>query len=135
MTSDISKVIFLTTIATDNSRTHFFLNDFTLSILGSKWRGVFPDQVKEIDAYLKSLDIKKIVTPLRRITDFITDDLIATNSSFLGEGVARYRRLDGTLRQITNVPVKPKGNMMKYMLILMPVIIGALILFIGLDAS
>lgn len=96
-------------------------------------QGEFPDQVREIKAYLKGLDVKEIVTPLRKITEFITDDLIATKPSFLAEGVARMQRLDGTLREITNVPVKPKGNMMKWMLILMPVIIGALILFIGLD--
>lgn len=95
--------------------------------------GEFPDQVREIKAYLKGLDVKYIVTPLRRIVEFITDDLIATKPSFLAEGVARMQRLDGTLRQITNVPVKPKGNMLKYMLILMPIIIGALIIFIGLD--
>ncbi len=95
--------------------------------------GEYPEDVKEIKAYLNGLDVRYITTPLRKITEFITDDLIATKPSFLAEGVARYQRLDGTLREITNYPVKPKGQMMKYMVILMPVIIGALILFIGLD--
>ncbi len=91
-----------------------------------KEEGDYPDQVKEIKAYLETLDIKHIVTPVRPITDFITDDLIATASSFLGEGVARAQRLDGTLRAVTNVPVKQKGNMLKYMVVAM--VIGIAIL-------
>jgi len=91
-----------------------------------KEEGDYPDQVREIKAYLETLDIKHIVTPVRPVTDFITDDLIATSSSFLGEGVARAQRLDGTLRAVTNVPVKTKGNLMKYMIIGLIVGIGAL---------
>lgn len=91
-----------------------------------KEEGEFPDQVREINKYLKALDIDHIVTPVRKITEFITDDLIATKPSFLGESVARYQRLDGTLREVTNVPVKPKGNMTKYMIIAFVGIIGVL---------
>jgi len=94
-------------------------------------KGEFPDQVREINNYLKELDITEIVTPVRKITDFITGDLIATIPSFLSDGIARYQRLDGTLREITNVPVKPKGNMMKYMMIIFPIVLGVLIIFTG----
>lgn len=80
-------------------------------------KGEFPDKVREIKKYLSELDVRHIVTPLRTITNFIENDLIATSSSFLGEGVARYQRLDGTLRAVTNVPVKPKGNMSKYLVV------------------
>jgi len=86
--------------------------------------GEFPEQVKEIKAYLKSLDVKQIVTPLRPITDFITNDLIATKPSFQGEVVARYQRLDGSLRNITNVPVKPPSNVLKYLIVFLVVGIG-----------
>lgn len=88
-----------------------------LALVFEKEKGEFPEKVKEIKAYLDSLDIKHIVTPMRNITEFIEDDLIAEDSGFLGEGVARAQRLDGTLREVTNVPVKPKGNMMKYMVV------------------
>lgn len=88
--------------------------------------GEFPEQVKEVKRYLDSLDIRHIVTPLRNITEFIHKDLVAEDSSFLGEGMARAQRLDGTLRAVTNVPVKPKGNMMKYMIVGLVIGIGAL---------
>lgn len=88
--------------------------------------GEFPKKVKEIKKYLNSLDIREIVTPLRPITEFITNDLIAEDAGFLGEGMARAQRLDGTLREVTNVPVKPKGNMMKFMVIGLIVVVGVL---------
>lgn len=96
-------------------------------------KGEFPDQVKEIKKYLDELDVKEIVTPLRKITDFIQDDLIATVPTFLAQGVERANTLDGSLRQVTNVPRKPKSNMMKYMLIIMPVIIVGLIIAMGVS--
>lgn len=92
-------------------------------------QGEFPEQVKEIKAYLKSLDITQIVTPLRNITEFLNDDLIAENSGFLGAGMDRVQRLDGTLRQVTNVPVKPKGNMTKFIIIGLIVTVAALGLY------
>ncbi len=91
-----------------------------------KEEGEFPEQVREINKYLKALDIDHVVTPVRKITEFITDDLIATKPSFLGESVARYQRLDGTLREVTNVPVKPKTNTMKYLIIAFVGVIGVL---------
>ena len=96
-------------------------------------KGEFPDQVREIKKYLTELDKDEIVTPLRRITDFIQETLIATIPSFLGESAARIQRLDGTLREVTNVPIKPKGNLGKYMLILMPVVIGGLLIAMGVS--
>lgn len=83
--------------------------------------GEFPEQVKEIQAYLKGLDVDHIVTPLRPITDFITDTLIATKPTFLGDILPAYKRLDGSLRNITNVPVKPPSNIMTYLIIMLVV--------------
>jgi len=88
-----------------------------LALIFEKQKGEFPEKVKEIKSYLDSLDVKHIVTPLRNITEFIEHDLVTEDSGFLGEGMSRVQRLDGTLREVTNVPVKPKGNMMKYMVV------------------
>jgi|TARA_R110002126_G_scaffold1880_1_gene11192 hypothetical protein len=97
-------------------------------------KGEFPDKVREIKKYLSELDVRHIVTPLRRITDFIHDDLISTSPSFLGEAIARFQRLDGTLRSVTNVPVKPKTNISKYLMVAL--VIGIAIAGVyGLSAS
>lgn len=68
--------------------------------------------------YLEGLDIDKIVTPVRKITDFITEDLVALPPSFLGQIIPRYQRLDMEHKKITNTPLKDKGGFMKMVLVL-----------------
>ena len=62
----------------------------------------FPEEATNMLNFLKSLDIDHIVTPVRKITEFIEDDLIATSPSFLAELLPRYQRLDNENRTITN---------------------------------
>jgi hypothetical protein len=76
-------------------------------------QGQFPEEVRNIKNYLLELDVDTIVTPVRRVTDFIQEDLIATSPSFLGELVPRIQRLDNEHRKITNTPVKGTGGMLK----------------------
>jgi len=56
--------------------------------------GQYPEEVRNIKNYLLELDVDTIVTPVRKVTDFIQEDLIATSPSFLGELVPRIQRLD-----------------------------------------
>jgi len=77
----------------------------------------YADEILNIKKYLEELDIDKIVTPVRKITEFITDDLIATSPSFLGELLPRYQRLDTEHKKITNTPVKGTGGIIKLMVI------------------
>jgi len=90
----------------------------------------YPEEVKNITNYLESLEIEEIVTPVRKLTEFIEDDLIATSPSFLGEMVPRYQRLDVEHKKITNVPIGPKIAWMKYLLVAMMIgMIGFLVLY------
>lgn len=87
-------------------------------------QGEYPDTVRTIKNYLLELDVDTIVTPVRRITDFIQEDLITTSSSFLGEMMPRSQRVDNTHKEITNTPVKGTGGMLKLAVIgLMAVVI------------
>lgn len=84
----------------------------------------YTEEVKNIKKFLDELDVTTIVTPVRKITDFITEDLIATSPSFLGELLPRYQRLDAEHKKITNTPQKSSGIMMKIIVIaLMAVVI------------
>lgn len=93
----------------------------------------FPEEVKNIKNYLTSLDIDDIVTPLRKITDFIEGDLMATEPSFLGEMVPRYQRLDVEHKKTTNTPIGPKIAWMKWLLILALVIMVIVFLLYAND--
>lgn len=86
--------------------------------------GQYPEEVRSIRNYLMELDVDTIVTPVRKITDFIQEDLIATSPSFLGELLPRIQRLDNEHRKITNTPVKGTGGMLKLAVIgLMAIVI------------
>jgi hypothetical protein len=74
--------------------------------------------VQPIIEYLEELDIEKIVTPLRNITDFVTEDLVATPPSFLGQIIPRYQRFDIEHKKITNTPLKGGAGFMKMVLVI-----------------
>ena len=69
------------------------------------------------------LDVDTIVTPVRKVTDFIQEDLIATSPSFLGELVPRIQRLDNEHRKITNTPIKGTGGILKIAVIALMAIV------------
>jgi hypothetical protein len=75
--------------------------------------GKFPDEVRNIKNFLEELDIDHIDTPVRKVTDFIQEDLVATSPSFLGEFIPRYQRLDAEHRKITNSPIKGRSGILK----------------------
>ncbi len=89
----------------------------------SQREGEYPETVRNIKEYLNQLDINQIVTPVRRITDFITEDLVATSPSFLAELLPRYQRLDNEHRKITNSPVKGTGGILKLVVIFLMAIV------------
>ena len=79
--------------------------------------GQYPEKVAEIKTYLKELDIDKIVTPLRRITEFIHEDLIATSPNFIASAVPKLKALDYEHKLITNTEIKGNKNLMKYIVV------------------
>lgn len=95
------------------------VNEFSQEEEKHKANSKYREEIINIKKYLEELDVTEIVTPVRKITDFITEDLIATSPSFLGEMVSHYQRLDVEHRKITNTPVKSTGGIMKIMVIAM----------------
>jgi len=72
----------------------------------------FPQEATNLTNYIKGLDIDTIVTPCRKISEYIEDDLIATNPTFLGELLPRVQRLLGKHGEITNSPYSSKNAWM-----------------------
>ena len=105
----------------------------SLMALFAEQAGQYPDQIRNIKAYLDELDIKKIVTPVRQVTEFIQGDLVATMPSFLGEMIPRYQRVDTEHKKITNTPIKGTGGMLKLAVLFLIVIIGIVMVFVMYD--
>ena len=82
------------------------------------------EEFKNIKAFIEMLGIKQIIGPVRQVTEFIQEDLIATDPKFLGDIVSTYQRLDGEDKKITNTPITGKLPWVKICLIV--AMIGAI---------
>lgn len=89
----------------------------------------FPEEVRNIKNYIESLDIDEIVTPVRNVVDYLTEDIIAEDPGFLGEMVPRLQRLDNEHKLTSNRPIGPKIAWMKFALVglIIAMIIGVII--------
>jgi len=79
----------------------------------------YSEQVLNIKNFLTHLDTTKIITPVRKITEFIEDDLMATDPKFLGSIISSYQRTDLELKKVTNTAIDSKGAWLKILLIIM----------------
>jgi hypothetical protein len=76
--------------------------------------------------YLDHLNIKEIVTPLKKVSEFIQEDLIATDPKFMGTVVSSYQRTDMEHKKVTNTPLASKQAWIKFVAIFMAIgMIGA----------
>jgi len=69
--------------------------------------------------YLDHLDVTEIVTPLKKVSEFIQEDLIATDPKFMGTVVASYQRTDMEHKKVTNTPIQSKQAWIKFLAIFM----------------
>lgn len=81
--------------------------------------------------YLDHLDVKEIVTPLKKVSEFIQEDLIATDPKFMGTVVASYQRTDMEHKKVTNTPIASKQAWIKFVAIFMGIgLVGAVAFFV-----
>ena len=77
----------------------------------------YKERVQNIKNYLSHLSVTTIVKPVRKVTEFIEGDLIATDSKFMGTIVTQHARTDIEHKKVTNTPEEGKKDWMKIMLI------------------
>jgi len=77
----------------------------------------FLEQSERILAYLDHLRIEEIVTPVKKITEFIEDDLIATDPKFPGSVIDAVLAAETENKRINNQPIKSKTAWMKWIAI------------------
>lgn len=97
----------------------------------SKNQGQYSEQAINLINYLQNLNIDQIVTPVKSITEFIEDDLLATKPGFLGDILSVFQRADVENKKITNTPITGKTAWMKWILILSFVVIIVLIFYVA----
>ena len=85
--------------------------------------------------YLDHLDVREIVTPLKKISEFIQEDLIATDPKFMGTVVASYQRTDMEHKKVTNTPIATKQAWIKFLAIFMGIGLVAAVAFFVYDGG
>jgi len=65
-------------------------------------------QAKNLENYFNNLSVSQIITPVKEITEFIEDDLVATDPKYLGDVVSTVVQLDKEHKKVTNTKVDAK---------------------------
>jgi hypothetical protein len=77
-------------------------------------------EIISIINYLDKLTIDEIITPLRGVSEFIHEDLLATDPKFMGSIASAYEQADMDHKAITNMPIGAAKGWLK----IIAVIIG-----------
>ena len=95
----------------------------------------FLEQSETMLQYLDHLNIEEICSPTRQITEFIEDDLIATDPKFPGSVIDAVLAAELENKRINNIPIKSKTAWIKVMAVVMLIgLIGA-VLYIAYDGG
>ncbi len=91
----------------------------------SKQADKHPEEVANMTQFLMNLGVdRKIITPVKKIGEFIEGDLMTTNPGFLGEIISHQQRTDIEHRKVTNQPYNVKKPWI--MVVFLVMILGVL---------
>ena len=68
--------------------------------------------------YLENLDITQIVTPLRKLSEFLEQDLVESDPHFFGTVTNAFKAVETENKYMTNVPVTAKKSYIKLFVII-----------------
>ncbi len=98
-----------------------------------KDQNVYATQIKSIINFLDNLKLEEIVTPVRGVSDYIEDDLKATDPRFLGIVGNTLQNMDFENKRVTNTPLTGKVAWLKFMLVFMMIGFIGFIIYYGYD--
>lgn len=67
-------------------------------------------QIQNIKNYLTHLDTTRIVSPVRKVSEFLEGDMVEPDPHFFGTVVTQVAKVEQEHRKITNVPEKGKRS-------------------------
>lgn len=90
-------------------------------IANDKEASKYEKEREAMKQFLDHLNITKIVTPLKEVTEFWEGEMIAPDPQFFGDVLPSYQRLDNEDKKITNTPVRGKIPWLKMLLIMLAI--------------
>lgn len=77
----------------------------------------YPEHVENITTFINELSTTEIITPVKKLTEFLDSDLLAGDPKFLGDVITSYQRTDFQQKKMANMPKDNKSNLLKILLI------------------
>jgi len=93
----------------------------------------YSEEVRNMITYLDHLNIDKIVSPVKRLGEFLEGDLLETDPKFYATVQALHERADKGNKIITNAEIGPKVAWMKLMLVFMMIGMIGFVIYYGYD--
>jgi len=90
-------------------------------------------ETRNLITFLDHLKVDRIVTPVRRLSDFLDGELLETDPKFYGTVTALQERADKGNKMITNAPMGPKIAWMKWIAIMALIGIVLAVIYIAYD--
>ena len=87
----------------------------------------YAQEAKNFLTFFKNLGVDEVVSPCKKISEFIFEDLITTMPQFYGLVVKTYEQAKGKYNKVTNEPKTAKTNWMIIGLIIGLIVMGAVV--------
>lgn len=78
----------------------------------------YSEEIKNLLAYLDHLNVDQIVTPVRKLSEFVEDNLLTPDPKFFGNVINFFKSTDVEFKKINNAPKTGKTNWMLWLSIL-----------------
>lgn len=97
----------------------------------AKLKDDLPEETQNLMNYLNSLESQQIVTPVRKVSEFLEGEVMTTEPKFLGTIVSAYQRTDVEQKRMSNVPIGAKHAWLKMIMIIVIVVMLVAAIAIG----
>lgn len=85
----------------------------------TKHEDQYSEEIRSIMTYLDHLNIEQVVTPVRKLSEFVEDNMITPDPKFFGDVVNFFKNTDIDFKKINNEPVSGKTPWLKWLAIMM----------------
>jgi hypothetical protein len=88
-------------------------------------------QYMDVITYLKDLDIDEIVTPVKRVTEYLDDSFMATDPKFLGSVKTAVQQAFTENREINHRPITSKKGWAKIIAVVLLIAVIGLVVYVA----
>jgi hypothetical protein len=88
-------------------------------------------QYQDVISYLKDLDVDEIVTPVKRVSEYLEESFMATDPKYMGSVKTAVQLALTENREVNHNPISAKGGWIKILAVMMGVGLLGTLLYLG----